>query len=225
LLTLFLLETAKSNGVKFIQGRASALTFDTGRVTQINVICQDETTLTLPCDNVVIAAGPWTVPLSKSLLLTPIPVTAYAGHSILVRPATSTSADCLFMTLNCQNVSYHTEILPRSSGEIYISGINDNLPLPPTPDAATPQKSEIDKLREIADEVFAEYTIEKEQLCFRPMTESGNPFISPISGAKGVYVGAGHSYFGLILGPGTGKVLSEMILGEELSVDVSGLSL
>jgi glycine/D-amino acid oxidase-like deaminating enzyme len=57
------------------------------------------------------------------------------------------------------------------------------------------------------------------------MTERGRPFIGPYPGVIGVYVGSGHSHFGIILGPGTGKVLSEMILGEELSVDVGQFSM
>lgn len=112
-----------------------------------------------------------------------------------------------------------------SSGEIYISGINDSYELPPTPEAAIPLATEIAKLKEIADTLLPVYRIKKEQLCFRPMTESGNPFIGLYPQVTGVYIGAGHSHFGIILGPGTGKVLSEMIMGEELTTDVSQFSL
>jgi glycine/D-amino acid oxidase-like deaminating enzyme len=225
LLTVFLLEKAKSKGAQLLQGKASSLSIESGRVTEIHVACADGTNLTLPCDKVVIAAGPWTGPLSKALLPKPIPITSYAGHSVLLQPSTALSADCLFMTVHSPNSSYRAEIIPRSSGEIYISGINDTFVLPPTPDAAIPQKREIDKLKEIADTILPDYTIKKEQLCFRPMTEHGNPFICPYPDVNGVYIGAGHSHFGIILGPGTGKVLSEMMLGEELSADISQLSL
>jgi glycine/D-amino acid oxidase-like deaminating enzyme len=120
------------------------------------------------------------------------------------------------MIVCAQKSIYRVEIIPRSSGEIYISGINDNLVLPPTPDAAIPL--ETDKL---PDYIYNR----KEKLCFRPMTEHGKPFICPYPEVKGINVGAGHSHFGIILGPGTGKVLSEMILGEELNTDVSQFSL
>jgi glycine/D-amino acid oxidase-like deaminating enzyme len=186
--------------------------------------CTDGTNLSLPCDNVVIAAGPWTGPLSKSLLPTPIPITPYAGHSVVLRPSAKVTEDCLFMTLNTQHSSY-PEIFPRPGGEIYIGGVNDNLALPPTPEDVVLQERDLKKLRDIADEIFTDYTIEKEQLCFRPMTESATPFISPVPEVSGAYVGAGHSYSGIMLGPGTGKVLSEMVLGKELSADVSQLKL
>jgi glycine/D-amino acid oxidase-like deaminating enzyme len=225
LFTVFLLERAMSKGVNLMRGKASSLSIQSGRVTEIHVACADSTVSTLRCDNVVIAAGPWTGPISKALLPKPIPVTSYAGHSIILRPSTAVGVDCLFLTVHTQNATYSAEVIPRSSGEVYISGINDTLDLPPTPDAAIPHITEIDKLKEIADTILPSYTIEKEQLCFRAMTEHGKPFIGPYPGVAGVFVGAGHSHFGIILGPGTGKVLSEMILGEDLSVDVSQFSI
>ena len=211
--------------MKLLQGKATSLLIEHGRVTEIHVTCTDTKTLTLACDKLVLAAGPWSGPLSESLLPKSIPITSYAGHSVLLQPSIAPSADCLFITVHTQNSTYRAEIIPRSSGEVYISGINDALVLPPTPDVAIPLETEIDKLKEIADTILPGYTIQKEQLCFRPMTENGTPFICAYPEVDGVFIGTGHSHFGIILGPGTGKVLSEMILGEELSADVSQFAL
>ena len=222
--TLFLLEEAKSKGVEFLQGKVCSLSIIDGRVSEVGVLRADNgISVSLPCDNVVIAAGPWTGPISKSLLPKPIPITSYAGHSVILAPSTPSSADCLMAVVHTENASYRAQIIPRSTGEIYISGINDTLDLPPTPEAAVPQATEIAKLKMIADKLLLGYSIKKEQLCFRPMTESGLPFIGSYPEVRGVYVGAGHSHFGVILGPGTGKVLSEIMLGEELSADISQL--
>ena len=186
----------------------------------------DRIVLSIPCDTLVIAAGPWTGPLSQRLQLPAnIPVFSYAGHSLLVRPSGPVSKECLFMTLTTSTSPYHPEIFPRPSGQVYIAGINDDLALPPDPLSATPRKTQISKLVEIANTLFAEYKIEKEQLCFRPMTEHGDPFVCRVPGVERVFVGAGHSFWGIALGPGTGKVLSEMVLGEELSADINLLSL
>ena len=225
LFTKFLLEQAESKGVKLLAAKATSLSIDNGRVMGIDVDCRNTKTLTLACDNVVIAAGPWSGPLPKVLLPKPIPVTSFAGHSILVRPSVTPSADCLFITGHRRDSTYDAQIIPRSLGEIYISGVNGILPLPPTPDAAIPLKPEIDKLKEIADIILPDHSIKREQLCFRPMTEKGTPFIGRYPAVNGVYLGTGHGHFGIILGPGTGKVLSEMILGEGLSLDISQFSL
>jgi glycine/D-amino acid oxidase-like deaminating enzyme len=221
---MFLLEAAVSKGTRMVQGKASSMSSEKGRVIQICVTCTEGSILTLPCDRLLIAAGPWTGPLSDSLLPTRIPIEPYAGHSVILRPSTATSPHSLFVTLYGQR-SYRAEVVPRSSGDIYISGVNDTLTLPPTPDLAIPRKTEIDKLKEVADAILPSYTVVKEQLGFRPMTEHGKPYICPYPEVDGVFVGAGHGHFGIILGTGTGKVLSEMILGDELSVDVSQFSL
>jgi glycine/D-amino acid oxidase-like deaminating enzyme len=225
LLTTFLLEEAVSKGAEFIQASATSLLIEDKSIKTVHATYANGSTISLPCDNLVIAAGPWTGPLSKILLPRPIPVTSYAGHSILVRPSTPLSPDCLFMTLTTRKSSYHPEIFPRASGQLYICGVNESLTLPPTPESAIPRSKDIEKLKEIADTLLEDYTIEKEQLCYRPMTSHGEPFVSAVPDVKGVYVGAGHSFWGITLGPGTGKVLSELVLHEPLSADISHLSL
>ncbi len=222
---MFLVEEAGRRGAEFVQAEATKLDIKDGIVDRVHAKRLDGSTLEIPCDNVVIAAGPWTGPLSEKLLPKPIPVTSYAGHSIIIRPSTTLTADCLFMTLNTQKTSYHPEIFPRTSGELYICGVNENLPLSPTPVDAIPQPKDISKLKDIADTLFSEYTLEKEQLCFRPMTQHGEPFVGPVPQVKGVFVGAGHSFWGITLGPGTGKVLAELILNEALSADITALGL
>ena len=201
-----------------------SLSSKNGKVSEVQ-IQRGDTTLSLPCDNVVLAAGPWTGPLSQVLLGETIPITAYAGHSIVLQPSVWPSADSLFTIVHTQSASYRAEVIPRSSGEVYISGVNNTLDLPLTTTDAIPLNTEIAKLKEIADALLPGYIIRKEQLCFRPMTESGDPFVCAYLKIKGVFIGAGHSHFGIILGPGTGKVLSEMILGEDLSADISQLAL
>lgn len=58
------------------------------------------------------------------------------------------------------------------------------------------------------------------------MTSHGDPFVGPVPDYEGLWVGAGHTFWGITLGPGTGKVLAEMVQSEgELSADVSDLAL
>ena len=226
LFTTFLLGAAESKGVEFLQASATKLSIEDHRVRRVHVLGADGRTFFIPCDNVVLAAGPWTGPLSKSLLPNPIPISSYAGHSLVIRPSTPVTPDCLFMTLTTHKSSYHPEIFPRPTGEIYICGVNDNLPLPATPSAAVPRAKDLATVKEIADTIFPGYTIEKEQLCFRPMTAHGDPFVSRVPHVGGVFVGAGHTFWGITLGPGTGKVLSEMVLGVvEMSADLDQLCL
>ena len=78
----------------------------------------------------------------------------------------------------------------------------------------------------------------QEGLCFRPVSESGVPVIGRVregdlggglktsgDGKGGVFVASGHGPWGISLSLGTGKVVSEMVLGDALSADVRGLGL
>lgn len=55
------------------------------------------------------------------------------------------------------------------------------------------------------------------QACYLPFHERGFPAIGwhqrARQGRGGVFVAAGHGVWGISLGPGTGKVVAEMVLG------------
>ncbi|KAI1496612.1 nucleotide-binding domain-containing protein [Biscogniauxia marginata] len=128
-------------------------------------------------------------------------------------------------------------------------------PLPPLPTDAKGNisRSAIDTLRETARDVLLGRAdgnknagdgdgdgieILREGLCFRPVTDRGTPILGRIpderlgvgvatrAGADGgVYLAAGHGPWGISMSLGTGKVMTEMVQGRKLSVDVSGLAL
>ncbi|GAA5971976.1 hypothetical protein JCM21900_002624 [Sporobolomyces salmonicolor] len=60
------------------------------------------------------------------------------------------------------------------------------------------------------------------KLCYRPISSDREPIVGKLD--DDVFVATGHGPWGITLAPGTGKVVAEMLLGLELSADVSGLS-
>ena len=48
---------------------------------------------------------------------------------------------------------------------------------------------------------------------YRPCTSDGMPVIGAVPGTPGLFIGAGHAMMGMTLGPITGKVLSDMVMG------------
>ncbi|GAA5907763.1 hypothetical protein JCM5296_004528 [Sporobolomyces johnsonii] len=64
--------------------------------------------------------------------------------------------------------------------------------------------------------------VERMQLCYRPISSDREPIVGKLD--DDVFVATGHGPWGITLAPGTGKVIAEMMLGLELSADVSGLS-
>ncbi len=55
------------------------------------------------------------------------------------------------------------------------------------------------------------------------MTEDAQPIYGPTPGVEGMYLACGFSGHGFMLAPATAQLVSEMILGEPLTIDVSNL--
>ena len=64
--------------------------------------------------------------------------------------------------------------------------------------------------------------IEQEQIWqgHRPCSFDGLPFIGPIPSFQNVFVGTGHSMMGITLAPATGKLLSELLYENKMSLDI-----
>ena len=59
----------------------------------------------------------------------------------------------------------------------------------------------------------------------RPVTPDGLPVLGPIPGVAGVFLATGHGPTGLTLGPYSGKIVSESMLGRDPSSDLSPFQL
>jgi D-amino-acid dehydrogenase len=55
---------------------------------------------------------------------------------------------------------------------------------------------------------------------YRPCSADGLPYIGRISGYKNVVVATGHAMLGLSLGAGTGKLVSDLVNEENMSMDI-----
>jgi D-amino-acid dehydrogenase len=72
---------------------------------------------------------------------------------------------------------------------------------------------------------FAESPSMERWCGLRPCTPDGIPIIGRIPGHSNTYVAAGHAMLGYTMGPITGKLLSEMIAGDGLSLPSEPLRL
>lgn len=59
----------------------------------------------------------------------------------------------------------------------------------------------------------------------RPVTPDGLPLIGPVPDVGRLYLAAGHGTTGLHLGPYTGKVVADWMLGQPVELDLSAFSL
>ncbi|KAK4863144.1 hypothetical protein LT330_001922 [Penicillium expansum] len=157
-------------------------------------------------------------------------------------------------TTHPPSCGFSAEIFLREGGEIYIAGLNNPTMKLPSCAGDTSQlfdPSEMQKLKDVAVRLMGDLPkgtkeatdetsntddleIIREGLCFRPVGDNGIPTIGRVGdhslgGVKanpkgGVFIAAGHAAWGISLCLGTGKVVSEMIKKQKLSVDVSGLA-
>lgn len=201
----------------------------------------------IPCTRLLIAAGAWTQSVFSTLFpaaKTEIPVSQLAGHSLVVRSPKWTEemekkgCHAIFTTMNN---GLSPEAFSRTGGEIWIGGVND--PSAALPDNATDaqvDRTSIDKLMDVARQLLGgddDLEIVREGVCFRPVTDWGQPVLAKISDEElggietrpapdgGVFVAAGHGPWGIALGPGTGRCMAEMLEGGVRSADVGGLGM
>ena len=135
---------------------------------------------------------------------------------------------------------YSPEIFSRMGEEIYVAGLNSSsLPLPVLATETHIDERSVAKLKKTAQRLLGEEDVEvvRKGLCFRPVTKRGTPILARIEdkrlggfqtregGDGGVFVAAGHGPWGISNSLGTGKVMSEMIEGQKMSVDIGGLGL
>ena len=59
----------------------------------------------------------------------------------------------------------------------------------------------------------------------RPYSPDGLPILGTVKGVKGFFIATGHSGDGVCLAPITGKLMSELVLDGETSIDISSFSL
>lgn len=260
-LSRFLMNKCIERGVKVhYPARATHLKKDpSSGATEVEIEQLDsKLTSNIPCANLVFAAGVWTPRVFASLFPeceVPVPVLGLAGYSLVLRSPRHTSThegdryggnSHAVFTSNPFSAGFSPDIFSRPGGEIYISGLNVPELHPPNVATDTRQMMEKEMSAELKRAAVGlmgkpgkqtenedDLEVEREGLCFRPLTKSGIPIVSKLPKqalgdsdvvpSSGVFMGVGHGPWGISLSLGTGKVLAERISGMSPSADVSTL--
>lgn len=211
----FLIGKCRERGVKIhYPARAVSFTADSsGVLSNIAVENLDSgTTSTIACANIVFAAGAWTQESFKALFPTSqarIPVSSYAGHSIVVRSPRHTldheikqyggESHAVFTT-HPKECGFSAEIFSRAGCEIYCAGLNSSrlqLPKVATDAHDMIDKESINRMKRAVvtllgkpngqtsdrNENIDDLEVVRKALCFRPWTSSGLPIVAHIDEA------------------------------------------
>ena len=114
---------------------------------------------------------------------------------------------------------------PRPDGTVYVCGEGDHEPLPKDPKDVQFAEEKCKKLKENLEAACPSTRgseVLKEQACYLPCTSNGSPLIGAIEGYEGAFIATGHSCWGILNGPVTGKAMAELIWkGQAECVDLA----
>lgn len=228
LLTEALLEyVVEHGGVVRSHTKAAKLTMDdaTGRVTGLLVQHESQELELIEADVVVFAMGAWTTESLKYILPEKYPhtlptVEGLKVHSIVLEDAEShMTPDALFLS----HGSKEPEVYPRPDKTVYICGVQSDEPLPTLASMVEPEGEAIEYLQGVACSISDGMpgAILQEQACYLPCSSTNKPVIGELPDISGAFVAAGHSCWGILMGPATGLGLAERILTCENSFSVN----
>lgn len=224
-------------GVSLIKGRAEKTTQSQDGQVDCLLVRVDDALEHVPLTELVLAAGPWTGRLAAELLphvttKTPVSIEELPGHSIIYQSPVPLPAEALFATMRDSHATTGPELFTRPDGTVYIAGENTGAPLPPGVQAVTKDDFLLAKLRAAMSILAPSLTQDidtsslKAQLCYRPISTRGFPVLGRMPGVGNVIVCSGMGPWGITLGPGSGKIVAEMVLRREgLSANVDQLGL
>ncbi|MDR3496744.1 MAG: FAD-binding oxidoreductase [Ancalomicrobiaceae bacterium] len=162
-------------------------------------------------DDVVVALGPWSADLLKPFGLT-LPLAAKRGYHLHFG-----SRDGATLNHTVVDVENGYLIAPMDKGIRLTTGIEF------ADRDAAPTPVQVERLKPVAKKLFplAEERDEAPWMGSRPALPDSLPIVGPAPGLNGLWLDFGHGHLGLTLGPVTGRLIAELIIGEPPSVDVT----
>ncbi|OBA19600.1 FAD dependent oxidoreductase [Metschnikowia bicuspidata var. bicuspidata NRRL YB-4993] len=178
-------------------------------------------------DQVVLSVGPWT-----SKILPDCPISGLRAHSITVEPFKSESVSpyAIFTEYKAGKDSYVSPEIYARKDEVYVCGEGDSaVDVPETTDDVEVVKSKCDDIFRQAGKMspmLRNGRILKRQACYLPVLDvpsSSGPLIGETN-VENLYLCSGHSCWGINNAPGSGKIMSELLLdGRASSANISSL--
>ncbi len=164
----------------------------------------------LEANRFVFAMGAWSRNLGRALKCS-IPIEPGKGYSVTMpRPKLSPKHPILFPEHKVGVTPFEEGY--RLGSMMEFAGFDDRIP-----------SKRIQQLRDSAEpyllEPYSEGGSQETWFGWRPMTWDSLPIIGPVPSVKNAFLATGHNMLGLSLAPATGRLLSEMIVGEEPHID------
>lgn len=197
----------EKNGVKFfLNEEVTNIRSDRDKIIKV-----ETTTNTFEADEFVMAAGSWTSSLAKSLGLK-IPIQGGKGYSMDMHRAAN-------ITIPAVLVEAKVGVTPmdgfiRFAGTMEFSGNNTLI-----------RRNRVEAIANSVKEYYRDVVISEAEKDaarsgLRPVSPDGLPFIGRSSTFQNLTIAAGHAMIGWSLGPATGKLVSQVIEGQDPLMDL-----
>lgn len=202
---LYLMETGVATGVVYEPTSA--------KLTQTQT--EPTSALTLKGDHMVLSVGPWT-----SKILPDCPILGLRAHSITIAPYKdrTVSPYAIFTEFKTGPMSYTSPEIYARKDEVFVCGEGDSaVDVPETTDDVEVVKSKCDELFHQVGRMspmLRRGRILKRQACYLPVLDvplSSGPLIGETN-VENLFLCLGHSCWGINNAPGSGKVMSELLL-------------
>jgi len=203
----------QAKGVVFMQGH-TVVDLQTSQGKVSHIVCSDGQVL--PCEQLVLAAGSWTAQLAKRIGFKLLLQDGKGYSTTLKAPPQRPSIPALLAEARVAVTPMGKDL--RIGGTLELSNLSnriDNLRM----------QGIIEKTSNYYPDLKINFP-NQEQIWhgFRPCTPDGLPYLGYAPRYSNLFVATGHAMMGMSLGPGTGKLVADMMQGKptEVPVDLFG---
>ena len=199
----------RQNGVQFLE-RQTVTGFETrgSRITRIRTDAGD-----YPVDEVVVAGGAWSPELAKQLEMR-LPLQGGKGYSFMLKNLTlNIRVPAIMLEARATATPMGRDL--RFAGTLEVAG--------------TDQSINLNRVRGIVEGIHQYYpdipvtmpAVETVWKGLRPCSPDGLPYIGRAGRFDNLTMATGHGMMGLSLGPATGQLVAEIIVGQMPSMDLA----
>ena len=207
--TLALAQSAEQAGAEIRHGEVAGLRVEGGRVRAV-----ETRTGVIPCDQVVLAAGPWSGQASQWLGVS-IPVRPLKGQIVRLRlPGTPLEG----------RFSWGSQYFAaKSDGTIWAGTTEEDVGF----DERTTTEARDEILFPLAELLPAllEAEVVQQTACLRPLAADGLPIIGGVPGVEGLWVLTGGARRGIVLSAVMGEIGADLITRGHTAHDIAPFSL
>lgn len=207
--TRWIADAAFKRGANWLHDRVRAVSANADGVSLTT-----ESGRTLQADRLIIAGGVWSNALIGQLGYK-VPLISKRGyHSMIGKPN-------LEIRHPIMSASRHVLLTPMQSG-LRVTGIAEFAGLDTRPDYRRAE-SLMQNARYYVPALGGEEITQ--WMGQRPMLPDSLPVLGPLPGRQNVLCAFGHGHYGLTQGPTTGRIISQLVFGEDPGIDLTPFSI